>query len=77
MGRALGLQPPTGPGVPAKETIALIGGLVVALFTNFTALFTQEIPLSPLAIAFLVGYGVEIFFAFLDAFLDTLKKVRT
>jgi hypothetical protein len=57
----------------ARFPAAVIAGLVVGLFTNFT----QSISLSPLAIAFLVGYGVEIFFSFLDAFLDTLKKVRS
>jgi hypothetical protein len=57
----------------ARIIIALIAGLVVGLFNNFT----QGISLSPLAIAFLVGYAVEIFFSFLDAFLETLKKVRS
>lgn len=56
----------------ARIIIALIAGLVVGLFNNFT----QGISLSPLAISFLVGYAVEVFFSFLDAFLDTLKKVR-
>jgi hypothetical protein len=53
--------------------IALIAGLVVGLFNNLT----QGVTLSPLAIAFLVGYGVELFFSLLDALLETLKKVRT
>jgi hypothetical protein len=57
----------------ARFPIAVAGGLVVGLFTDFT----KGIPLSPLAIGFLVGYGVEIFFSFLDAILDTLKKVRS
>jgi hypothetical protein len=57
----------------ARIIIALIAGLVVGLFNNLT----QGISLSPLAIAFLVGYGVELFFSLLDAFLETLKKVRT
>jgi hypothetical protein len=57
----------------ARIIIALIAGLVVGLFNNFS----QGISLSPLAIAFLVGYAVEIFFSFLDAFLETLKKVRS
>jgi flagellar biosynthesis protein FliQ len=57
----------------ARVVIALIAGLVVGLFNNFT----QGITLSPLAIAFIVGYAVEIFFSFLDAFLETLKKVRS
>jgi hypothetical protein len=57
----------------ARVVIALIAGLVVGLFNNFTG----GISLSPLAIAFIVGYAVEIFFSFLDAFLETLKKVRS
>jgi hypothetical protein len=57
----------------ARIIIALIAGLVVGLFNNLT----QGVSLSPLAIAFLVGYGVELFFSLLDAFLETLKKVRT
>jgi hypothetical protein len=57
----------------ARIVIAVIAGLVVGLFNNFT----QGISLSPLAVAFLVGYAVEIFFSFLDAFLETLKKVRS
>jgi hypothetical protein len=57
----------------ARIIIAVIAGLVVGLFNNFT----QGISLSPLAVAFLVGYGVEIFFSFLDTFLETLRKVRS
>ncbi len=57
----------------ARIIIAVIAGLVVGLFNNFT----QGISLSPLAVAFLVGYAVEIFFSFLDAFLETLRKVRS
>ena len=57
----------------ARLSIALISGLVVGLFNNFT----QSVSLSPLAVAFLVGYAVEVFFSFLDALLETLKKVRT
>jgi len=57
----------------ARLPIAVVGGLVVGLFTDFT----KGIPLSPLAIGFLVGYGVEIFFSFLDAILDSIRKVRS
>jgi hypothetical protein len=56
----------------ARMIISLIAGLVIGLFGNLT----QGISLSPLAIAFLVGYGVELFFSLLDAFLETLKKIR-
>jgi hypothetical protein len=75
--RALSQEAATRTYVPssapfARMIIALIAGLVVGLFGNLT----QGISLSPLAIAFLVGYGVELFFSLLDAFLETLKKVR-
>jgi len=75
--RALSQEAATRTYVPssapfARMIIAMIAGLVVGLFGNLT----QGISLSPLAIAFLVGYGVERFFSLLDAFLETLKKVR-
>jgi hypothetical protein len=57
----------------ARFPIAVAAGLVVGSFTDFT----KEIPLSPIAVGFLVGYGVEVFFSFLDAVLETLKKART
>lgn len=57
----------------ARISTAIIAGLVVGLFNNFT----QGVSLSPLAIAFLVGYAVEIFFSFLDSLLDSLKKIRS
>jgi hypothetical protein len=46
----------------------MIRGTIVGLFSNFW----QGISLQPLAIAFLVGYGVEVFFAFLDKLLQSL-----
>jgi hypothetical protein len=54
----------------ARIIVALIAGVVVGLFSNFT----KDVSLSPLAVAFLVGYGVEIFFSFLDAFMQALRK---
>ena len=47
----------------ARFLIAAIGGAVVGLFNNFT--ITQGASIPPLAIAFLVGYAVDVFFAFL------------
>jgi hypothetical protein len=47
---------------------------VVGLFDNFTIGQGASIP--PLAIAFLVGYGVEVFFSFLDGLLQPLTKGR-
>jgi hypothetical protein len=54
--------------------IAGIGGLVVGLFTNFNA--TQGAALSPLAFAFLVGYAVDVFFSFLEGFVQSFNKGR-
>jgi hypothetical protein len=45
---------------------------VVGLLNNFT----QGVSVSPLAVAFLVGYAVEVFFSFLDAFVHTFERVR-
>jgi hypothetical protein len=46
----------------ARVIAAVVAGSIVSLFNGFT----QGATLSPLAVAFLVGYGVEIFYAFLD-----------
>lgn len=54
----------------ARIIVALIAGVVIGLFTNFT----KEISLSPLAIAFLVGYAVEIFFTFLDSVMQPFRR---
>jgi hypothetical protein len=50
--------------------VAAIGGAVVGLFNPFG----QGASIPPLAIAFLVGYGVEAFFVFLDNMLQTFVK---
>lgn len=51
----------------ARFLIAGIGGAVVGLFNNFTITDGASIP--PLAIAFLVGYAVDVFFSFLESLL--------
>jgi hypothetical protein len=56
----------------ARFIIAGIGGAVVGLFNNFSV--TQGATISPLAIAFLVGYAVDVFYAFLDGLLQTIIK---
>jgi len=56
----------------ARFLIAGIGGAVVGLFNNF--FITQGASISPLAIAFLVGYGVDVFFAFLEGLLQTFTR---
>ena len=52
--------------------IAAIGGGVVGLFNNFT--ITQGASVPPLAIAFLVGYAVDVFFAFLEGLLQVFTR---
>jgi hypothetical protein len=38
--------------------------------------FGQGVSVSPLAIAFLAGYAVDVFFAFLENLIQTLSKPR-
>ncbi|MCU1386298.1 MAG: hypothetical protein JWL71_4995 [Acidobacteria bacterium] len=58
----------------ARFLIAGIGGAVVGLFNNFTV--TQTASLPPLAIAFLVGYAVDVFFSFLEGVLQAFTKTK-
>jgi hypothetical protein len=63
----------SGTGKPmARFVIAAIGGLVVGLFGTFGA--EQGTTLPPLAIAFLVGYGADVFFVFLDGLLQPFAR---
>jgi hypothetical protein len=59
----------------ARFVIAAIGGAVVGLFSNFTT--TQVASIPPLAIAFLVGYAVDVFFSFLEGLLQTVARGKT
>jgi hypothetical protein len=56
----------------ARLLTAGIGGAVVALFPNFQ--LGQGPSLPPLAIAFLVGYAVEVFFSFIDSLLAAFTR---
>lgn len=56
----------------ARFVIAGIGGAVVGLFNNFALGQGASIP--PLAIAFLVGYAVDVFFAFLECMSQKFSK---
>jgi hypothetical protein len=57
----------------ARFVIAAIGGGVVGLFTNFTS-GNGAASISPLAIAFLAGYATDVFFSFLDSFVQTFNR---
>jgi hypothetical protein len=54
----------------ARLVIAGIGGLVVGQFNNVT----QGINITPFAVAFLVGYAVDVFFTFLEGLLQMFVK---
>ena len=62
----------------ARETpitrllVACIGGLVVGQFNNVT----QGINITPFAVAFLVGYAVDVFFTFLEGLLQMFVNKR-
>ncbi len=56
----------------ARFVIAAIGGAVVGLFNNLT--ITDQASIPPLAVAFLVGYAVDVFFAFLEGLLRAFTK---
>jgi hypothetical protein len=56
----------------ARFLIAAIGGGVVGLFGNFT--INQAVSVSPFAIAFLVGYSVDVFFSFLEGLINAFRS---
>ena len=56
----------------ARTIAAMTVGAIISLFN----VFSHDTALQPLAIAFLAGYGVEAFFAFLDALLTTFGLGR-
>ena len=58
----------------ARFLVAGIGGAVVGLFGNFS--ITDGASVSPLAIAFLVGYAVDVFFSFLEGLLKSFTKPK-
>ncbi len=63
---------PSSKANAARTIAAMTAGAIISLFNNLG----QGLSLSPLAIAFLVGYGVEAFFAFLDTLLTAFNAKR-
>lgn len=59
----------------ARFLIAAIVGSVVGLFNNFTVGQGASIP--PLAIAFVVGYAVDVFFVFLEGLIQAFTKGKS
>jgi hypothetical protein len=60
----------------ARFLIAAISGSVVGLFGNLT-INQGGASISPLAIAFLVGYAVDVFFSFLEGLIEAFTKSKT
>ena len=58
----------------ARFLIAAIAGGVVGLFNNFTVTEGASVP--PLALAFVAGYAVEVFFTFLEGFVQAFTKSK-
>jgi hypothetical protein len=52
-----------------RVTLGALAGVVVGFFTNLST----QLALSPLALAFLAGYGVEALFAMFDGFIAKFK----
>jgi len=61
----------------AHFLIAGIAGGVVGLFNNFNFTAAQGVSISPLAIAFLVGYSVDVFFSFLETLIQAFTKDKS
>jgi hypothetical protein len=58
----------------ARFLIAGIGGAVVGLFSNVTSGRGAMLP--PLALAFLVGYSVDVFYSFLESLLTVFIRSK-
>jgi hypothetical protein len=56
-----------------RVALGALAGVVVGLFNGLSV---QELSLSPLAIAFLAGYGVEAVFSMFDALVDKFRQPR-
>ena len=56
-----------------RAALGAMAGLVVGLFSDLSTKFS----LSPLAIAFLAGYGVEAVFSMFDSVIDKFRQART
>ena len=61
-------------GHVAHFVVAAISGAVIGLFSNLN--FGQGASLSPLAVAFLVGYAVDVFFSFLEGMIQSVSRAR-
>ena len=61
----------TGEICRTPDQLLVSSGLMVGQFINFG----QGVSLSPLALAFLAGYAVDVYFAFLEGLLQMFTRV--
>jgi hypothetical protein len=60
-----------GLAIPTLRIVtAGLAGFMISIFTDFTA----KSGLSPVAVAFVIGYSVDVFFSFLDAIVARLRS---
>jgi hypothetical protein len=60
-----------GLAIPVLRIVtAGLAGFMISIFTDFTA----KSGLSPIAVAFVIGYSVDVFFSFLDAIVARLRS---
>ena len=52
-----------------RIVIALLVGFLISLFTDFST----KTGLTPIALAFVIGYSVDVFFTFIDSVVTRLK----
>lgn len=57
--------------ISARFFVAIIGGFIVGQFSSFAVTGAS---LSPLALAFLVGYAADVFFSFLEGLVANFRK---
>jgi len=61
---------PQGQALPSlRIVIALLVGFLISLFTDFST----KTGLTPIALAFVMGYSVDVFFTFIDSVVTRLK----
>jgi hypothetical protein len=66
----------TNPQWPDHISRLLMAGIAGIAIGALNELFPKEILLSPLALAFLVGYSIEVFISWLDAMITNISKEK-
>jgi hypothetical protein len=62
---------------PDRTSRFLIAGIAGIAIGAFNDLFPKEVRFSPLALAFVVGYAIDVFTSRLDGLIEILKKKPT